>query len=297
MLSANLRRLQHPYLIADIGMHHENDVGRLREYVHAAQECGCSAVKIQWYRKEDLCAPNAPAHWDPTSMQTQRDLLTDPIWEIGEAWALIQDELPGLDYIVTAFHPGPLPECDAVKISSGDSSYGPLLQHFSRQEAQLFIATGGHPTWDHLIHLAQMFGPERMVPMHCCSKYPCTPDQANVSDCLSKMDEILNRPVDEGYILGYSDHCVGLRAVEEACGHSKVRVIEKHFTLDAQRTDMDHLHAAGPEEMRAISRLQLAGTKRRSHAGVARECDDHDTGQHIIRRRVELDGKEHWWRL
>ncbi len=297
-IARNLRRMEHPYVIAEIGMHHENDPLRLAEYIAAAAVAGASAVKVQHYRSRDLCAPDCPAHWQGGEMKTQRECLLDPLPEVlASGYVCANDH--GVDYVVSFFHHGDFNTipCDAVKIASGDSSYRLLCRAAAKSGLPVFASTGGHRDWKHLLALAGMIGPDRLIPMHCCVRYPCTVSDANVEANIKRMAAVLNerRPSHECYLLGYSDHCKGVQACLEAV-HAGCVVIEKHFTLEPDRTDFDHYHAAPPDQLALICHTPLLGDPG-YRGSLARECNDLDTGAHVIRQRLEVDGEEHWWRV
>jgi N-acetylneuraminate synthase len=55
-----------PYLIAEIGVNHENNLDTAITMIEQAHEAGASAVKFQSYKTETLASKNSPAYWDTT---------------------------------------------------------------------------------------------------------------------------------------------------------------------------------------------------------------------------------------
>ena len=63
------------FLIAEIGVNHENDIEVAKKMIDAAKEAGADAVKFQTYKAEQLAVKDSPAYWDQTMDQTYYQYL------------------------------------------------------------------------------------------------------------------------------------------------------------------------------------------------------------------------------
>ena len=59
-----------PYIIAEIGVNHENSLEKAKILVDQAKLGGADAVKFQSYTAEKLASKNSPAYWDTTKEKT-----------------------------------------------------------------------------------------------------------------------------------------------------------------------------------------------------------------------------------
>ena len=53
-----------PYIIAEAGVNHENDINIAFKQIREAKEGGANAIKFQTYKAETIASKNSPSYWD-----------------------------------------------------------------------------------------------------------------------------------------------------------------------------------------------------------------------------------------
>ena len=64
MIFKNFKKLKKPYLIAEIGVNHENSLALADKIIKQAKMGGASAVKFQTYKADKIASKNSPYYWD-----------------------------------------------------------------------------------------------------------------------------------------------------------------------------------------------------------------------------------------
>lgn len=271
------------FIIAEAGVNHDGVVEDALKLVDVAAAAGADAVKFQTFTPEGLLTPRAlKADYQAraTGDGGQFDML--------RRLALSHDDFRriadharsrGIAFMSTAFDLDSLAflggfDMPAVKIPSGDLTWGRMLLAAARTGLPLIVSTGMatlEAVEDALAVIAfgltQDGDPEsldaaravlaagagraamkdRVVLLHCTSQYPAPVHTAN----LRAMTTLCER---FGVAVGYSDHTAGLAAPVAAVALG-ARVIEKHFTLDRARVGPDHAASLEPDELAAMVRM------------------------------------------
>lgn len=238
-------------VVAEIGNNHEGSFALAEELIGKAAEAGVAAVKFQTFRSEHYVS-----HRDAERLARLKG------FELSEAeFGRLADQArdAGLAFISTPFDlqsADLLGEiADAIKISSGDNTFYPLIERCAETGKPLIFSTGlsdAHTVLGAAGAISRVWAAREQDPgyaaLHCVSSYPTTPDEANLS-CISELARLLPEAV-----VGYSDHTLGVDAsvIAVALG---ARVIEKHFTIRKDYSDFrDHQLSADPEELQALVR-------------------------------------------
>ena len=74
------------YIIAEIGVNHENSIDKAIELIDLAKSGGASAVKFQSYKANTLASQNSPAYWDTSKEKTLNQLLSKIREEFRLTW-------------------------------------------------------------------------------------------------------------------------------------------------------------------------------------------------------------------
>ena len=222
----------HPvYIIAEVGINHNGDIGMAKELIQAAKHAGVDAVKFQ-KRTPELCVP-----------PEQRGQMRETPWgyisyldyrykvefgekdyaeierhckELGITWfASVWDE-PSVDFL-EKFSPV------AYKIPSASLTDSSLLKHLRRTDKPLILSTG-MSTMDQIKRAVDILGEENLAITHATSTYPCDPEELNLR-MIQTLRETFSCPI------GYSGHEVGLVTTAVAVGLGAC-IVERHITLD-----------------------------------------------------------------
>lgn len=228
-----ITRNSKPYLIAEIGLNHNNDLEIGKKTILAAKAAGADAVKFQSYVTEDFIS------------ETESDAKF--LFDIFKTYELSKSfheefkklaEKEGLDFFSTPLDTASVDMLTAVgvnvlKIASGDIVNLPLLQKAMSTNLPLIVSTGAALP-EEVTRAISLFkkNEHRICLMHCVSLYPTPADKANLHSIPFFLDTT-------PYVVGFSDHTAGTLAPAIAVGLG-ASLIEKHFTLDKNLDGPDH---------------------------------------------------------
>jgi N-acetylneuraminate synthase len=246
------------FVIAEAGVNHNGDLKMARALIDVAVEAGADAVKFQTFRAERLVTPDAPKA--EYQLQTSGD--SESQFEMLRRLELSADahrELQsycherGIIFLSTPFDEEAVDLLDelgvpAFKISSGDLTNSPLLEHVAGRGKPVILSTGMSELSELIeaVSVLNLAGCENPVLLHCVSNYPAAPDEVNLR-AMQTMRSAFDVPV------GFSDHTEGIDVALAAVATGAC-VIEKHFTLDRTLEGPDHRASLEPAELRELVR-------------------------------------------
>jgi N-acetylneuraminate synthase len=237
----------HPtYVIAEIGINHNGDLGTAKNLIDAAVHAGADAVKFQ-KRTPDVATP-----------PDQQGQMRDTPWgyityleyrykvefneaeyleidrhckERGITWMVSVWDEPSVDFMEKFDTP-------AYKIPSASLTNLPLIRR-TRATGKPLILSSGMSTMEEIHNGVDVAGVKNLALMHCTSTYPCKPEELNL-----KMVETLRREFPEVPI-GYSGHEVGLVPTTIAVALGAC-IVERHLTLDRSMWGSDQAASVEP---------------------------------------------------
>jgi N-acetylneuraminate synthase len=237
----------HPaYIIAEIGINHNGDLGIAKQMIDAAVHAGVDAVKFQKRTPEIATPPDQQTQMRETpwgyitylEYRHKVEFNEDQYCEIdkycrekGIAWLVSVWDQPSVDFMEKFYTP-------AYKIPSASLTDFGLIRK-ARATGKPLILSSGMSTMEQIHQGVKMAGEKNLVLMHCTSTYPCEPEELNL-----KMVETLRREFPE-IPIGYSGHEVGLvpSSVAVALGAC---VVERHLTLDRAMWGTDQAASVEP---------------------------------------------------
>ncbi len=237
----------HPaYVIAEIGINHNGDLGIVKQMIDGAVHAGADAVKFQ-KRTPDVATPPEQQNqmretpWGYITYLEYRykvELNTEQYHEIdryarqkGIAWMVSVWDEPSVDFMEQFDTP-------AYKIPSASlTDYGLIRK--ARATGRPLILSSGMSTMPEIKKGVEIAGEKDLALMHCTSTYPCEPEELNLKMVETLRREFPNIPI------GYSGHEVGLvpTAVAIALGAS---MVERHLTLDRAMWGSDQAASVEP---------------------------------------------------
>ena len=247
-----------PYLIAEAGVNHENDLTTAIKMVEQAAEAGVDAIKFQSYRAETLASRNSPAYWDlnsePTTSQFELFKKLDHFGPNQYTKLAARAKEVGIDFLSTPFDfeyadflANIMP---AFKIASADLTNLPFLEHIAKKGLPMILSVGASTLSevDEAVSLVKKCGNKQIALLHCVLSYPCKAEDANLN-----IIKTLQKTYPE-YCIGYSDHVPPDKSasVLTTSWLLGARIIEKHFTLDKSLKGNDHYHAMDPDDVRTF---------------------------------------------
>jgi N,N'-diacetyllegionaminate synthase len=245
-------QLSHAYLIAEIGVNHNGDMGMAHEMVFAAKRAGADAVKFQTFTAAALVTRGTPkVHYQEVTTlrdETHYEMLRK--LELGKSQHRDLVSLcatVGIDFLSTPYDIESaqfLTELGVkmFKTASADLVDLPLQHYIASTGKPSIVATGMASLGEveQVVNIFEKAGNPHLVLLHCVSNYPCSDASLNLR-AMNTLAHAFGLPV------GYSDHSEGFLAavISVAMG---AMVIEKHFTLDKTLPGPDHKASSTPEE-------------------------------------------------
>jgi len=243
---------RHIFVIAEIGINHNGDVGIAKELIDIARGAGCDAVKFQKrtidrvYSGEFLNSPRE-SPWGSTQRDQKEGL------EFGEAEYREIDAYcskQGIEWFASAWDVEGrifLRKFDLKhnKIASAMIVHEDLLREVASERKHTFISTG-MSTVQQVDRAVEIFG-EANCPfelMHCVSTYPMTDEDANLNAIMTLRERY-------HCDVGYSGHEVGL-AVSYAAAALGITSLERHITLSRAMYGSDQAASVEPAGLRTL---------------------------------------------
>ncbi len=235
-----------PYIIAEIGVNHDGDVGRALQLTDAAAEAGADAIKLQFFETDRLMSKAAKlaayqktaGETDPIKMLRRLELTIDEM-------ALVVERAHSKDIhaIVTVFSTELVPIAqtlpwDAYKTASPDIINKPLLEALMHTKKPMVVSTGAS-TWEEVNQASQWLDNIRKTKLaflQCVSSYPA-PD-----DAIEMMRSVFEA---SSCSIGYSDHTLSTDTGRKAV-LAGAEILEKHFTYDQTAQGPDHKASLTP---------------------------------------------------
>lgn len=237
----------HPaYVIAEIGINHNGDLGIAKQMIDAAVHAGVDAVKFQKRTPEIATPPDQQKQMRETPWgyityldyrykvefnEEQYCEIEKHCREKGIAWLVSVWDEPSVDFMEKFDTP-------AYKIPSASLTDVNLIRK-ARATGKPVILSTGMSTMDQIRKGVQTAGEKDLVLMHCTSTYPCEPEELNLKMVQTLREEFPSTPI------GYSGHEVGLvpSAVAVALGAC---MVERHLTLDRAMWGSDQAASVEP---------------------------------------------------
>ncbi len=250
-----------PFIVAEIGLNHNNDLELGKQTIQAAKKSGANAVKFQSYRTEEFIDKN----------NVEAKFLFDIFkqYELSEKFhrefqkTAIEE---GLEFFST-------PLCSSavdllvslnvpiLKIASGDLVNSQLLEKCAFTKLPIFLSTGASEFFEIVRSLEYLksLSVKQLCLFHCVSLYPAPTEVLNLKT-IQLLKKIVSCPV------GFSDHSSGFLGAAIAIGLG-ASVIEKHFTMDKKLPGPDHTISADPNEFQemvnhCLMAYQMRGNER-----------------------------------
>jgi N-acetylneuraminate synthase len=240
------------FIIAEIGINHNGDLGIGRDLIDVAVDAGADAVKFQKraidlvYTQEFLDGTRE-SPWG-TTQREQKEGLEFGLDDYTEIDKYCKEK--GIEWFASAWDLESqkfLKQFDLKhnKIASAMIVYDDLLQAVASEGKHTFISTG-MTTEDEITNAVEIFQSENCPfdLMHCISTYPMKDEDANLNT-IKTLREKYNCNV------GYSGHEVGL-AVSYAAAALGITSLERHITLDRAMYGSDQPASVEPSGFRML---------------------------------------------
>jgi len=237
-----------PFVIAEVGINHEGEIGKALQLVDAAAAAGAEVVKFQCHITEKEMVP--------TDM-TPGEISKERLWDIIKRCELTEAEErrvqarcaeKGVMYLSTPFSREAADRLDAMgvpafKIGSGECNNLPLLEHIARLGKPMILSTGMNDLES--IRRSAAIIRKHGTPLallHCTSMYPTPYEKVRLGAVEQLRREFPDLPI------GLSDHSLGIWTCLGAVGLG-ASLLEKHFTISRAWPGPDTGISIEPDEL------------------------------------------------
>ena len=240
------------FIIAEIGINHNGDVGIAKDLIMEAKEAGCDAVKFQKRTLNLVYSPEEldklrDSPWGTTNRQQKEGLEFDQqayeeidsyCKELGIEWFASAWDIESQKFLQKY-------DLKYNKIASAMMVDEDLLKMVAAEGRYTFISTGMSTLKeiDRAVEIFKNSGCPFEV-MHCISTYPMEDTDANLNCIYTLRDRY-------GCDVGYSGHEVGL-AVSYAAAALGITSLERHITLDRSMYGSDQSASIEPPALRSL---------------------------------------------
>ena len=252
-----------PYLIAEIGTNHNQDIRVARNLVKAVAEAGFDCAKFQTYEAYEIVSNNVLAkdygldkyYGDISAKEMfEKHLKTPKEWfpelrelcrEYGIHCATTIHGAHGLEWSREIGF-------DLIKVASMDHNNLPFLQSLVNAISAPILASFGMATLADIDTAVETLSPHTpgIGILHCVSIYPPRPEELRLAN-IAFLRERFSVPV------GFSDHADDVITSLAALSLGS-RLFEKHVTLDKKSHGPDHPFALEPDQMKSyVSGLRV----------------------------------------
>ena len=282
------------FIIVEAGVNHNGSLEIAKKLIDAAVKAGADVVKFQTFRADRLVTATASrAEYqivNTGTSESQLEMLEKLELSPGihrELFSYCQEK--NIIFMSTPFDEASVDLLDNLgmeifKISSGEITNKPLIQHIASKMKPIILSTGmSHlgevektvswidDIWDKLDKRPQL------TILHCVSNYPARIEDVNLN-AIRTMEMAFGLPI------GYSDHTMGIEAAIAAVAVG-ARVIEKHFTLDRDMEGPDHKASLEPNELKDMVRA-IRNIEKAMGDGIKKPAKSEISTKKIARRSL-----------
>ena len=248
------------YFIADIAANHDGNLNRAKKLIRLASKAGADAAKFQHFSAKTIVSDKGfkslgkksshQKNWGKSVYEVYKDASINLNWT--RELKRTCDEA-GIHFFSSPYSFDMVDHLDkfvpAYKIGSGDINWLQIIEHISKKNKPVILASGAS-NFNDVINAVKVTRKhnKQIVLMQCNTNYTASVDNFKFIN-LNVLKEYKKKFKD--IILGLSDHTFGHSTVLGAVTLG-ARVIEKHFTDDNKRDGPDHKFSMNPKTWREM---------------------------------------------
>ena len=232
--------------IAEVSSNHHCDLSRSFDFIDTAADAGCSAVKFQLFKIDQLFSPEVLARSESHRKRKEWELPLEFVPELAKRCSDV-----GVEFSCTPFYLDAVNELEPYvafyKIASYELLWDDLLAACARTGKPIILSTGMALLGEiqHAVEVLRKNGCPSPTLLHCTSAYPTPYTEAN----LAAIETIRQAT---GCEVGWSDHTVEPAVIHRAIHHWGAKVIEFHLDLDGKGEEYASGHCWLPDQIGAV---------------------------------------------
>jgi len=232
--------------IAEVSSNHSKDLDRCLKFVDISADIGCSAVKFQLFRIDQLFAKDAIDRYEEIKLRKNWELPLSFIPNIAN-----RCKEKNIQFGCTPFYLDAVDELydyvDFFKIASYELLWDDLLIKCAKTKKPIMISTGMADMSEisHATKILRLNGCSNPRIFHCTSSYPTPPGEAN----LSAIETIRSKTMCD---VGWSDHTVNNGVIHRAIHKWGSTFIEFHLDIEGKGEEFSSGHCWLPSQMKEL---------------------------------------------
>jgi N-acetylneuraminate synthase len=242
------------FIIAEIGINHNGDLGIAKRLIEEAAAAGCDAVKFQ-KRTPEICTPRdewdrmRDTPWGRMRYIDYRYKVEFGVAEYAEIDRFAREK--GIVWFASCWDQESvdfLEQFDPMLYKAASASLTDIeLLNKKKNTGKPLIISTGMSTQHQIDFAVEAIGQDNLLIAHSTSAYPCPAEELNL-----KMIHTLQEKF-SGVPIGYSGHETGLATTYAAVAMGAC-FVERHYTLDRAMWGSDQAASVEIEGMRRMVR-------------------------------------------
>ena len=255
-----MRQPNLPRFVAEVSSNHNRDLGRCFQFIDKAAEIGCSAVKFQFFKIDQLFAPEI---LKKSEEHRRRKAWELPVSFLPDLAARCRQK--SIQFGCTPFYLKAveelLPHVDFYKIASYEILWHELLRTCAQTGKPVVLSTG-MATMDEVraaVSILTDSGCKDLTLLHCVSAYPSPVNDCNLLVIETIRKEFHNPQSAIRIQIGWSDHSVSSAVIYRAVHGWRAEMIEFHLDLDGKGEEYASGHCWLPDEIGQVIQTTCFG--------------------------------------
>lgn len=248
-------KLKKTFVIAEIGVNHNNNIVLAKKLILHAKLAGADAVKFQTFKAENLVLPGTRKvkyqlkysrdKEDHFQMLKKLELSYENHQKLFDYCKKIRIIFMSTPYDVESAKFLNKIGVKIFKTASADLIDYNLHNYLSKQKKPIIISTGMSTLKDikRTLKVYKKNQNSNIALLHCVSNYPCNLNSINMN-ALNELKKLK-------FTIGYSDHSDDMLTPCIAVSMGS-KIIEKHFTLNKKLKGPDHKASFNPKELKEM---------------------------------------------
>jgi N-acetylneuraminate synthase len=235
-----------PIFIAEASSNHGRELSRALDFVDAAADAGCDAVKFQLFKIDRMFAPEILSRSAKHRARQEWELPPDHLAPLAEHCSKRQIVFSCTPFYLEAVEEL-RPHVAFYKIASYELLVGDLLAACAATGKPVVLSTG-MATMEEIrdaVATLEGAGASDITLLHCISAYPAPAREANLSAIAAIRDAT-------GCKVGWSDHTRRPAVIERAVHRWGASAVEFHLDLDGKGAEYRSGHCWLPEEIAPV---------------------------------------------
>jgi N-acetylneuraminate synthase len=278
------------FMVAEVGVNHNKDIGLAKKMIRAAKDAGADAVKFQTWKTENIILKDVEmAEYQKVNIESKESQfemlkklelpyewhfeLKDYAERFGLVFFSTMEDRESVDFLIKDL------KIPLIKVGSGDLTNYPLLKYTAKFGIPMVLSTGMAmlSEIDEAVRTVLNEGNDNIVLLQCTTQYPCPYEDVNLRAMLSLKEALKT-------LVGFSDHSLGIECAVAAVALG-AKYIEKHFTLDRNLPGPDHKASLEPPEFKRMVDA-IRNIEKALGDGIKRPMPSEFGNKKIIRRKI-----------